>query len=70
MGLYNGFLATGLLWGIVLSPQGAAHAGAVMTLFLGCVIVAAAYGAWSVNKQIFIIQGAPAVAALAVVLLT
>ena len=69
-GLYNGFLAAGLIWGIVLSVQDAAHAGAVMTFFLACVIVAGAYGAYSVNKQIFIIQGVPAVAALAAVLLT
>lgn len=68
-GLYNGFLAAGLIWGILLSTQGAAHAAAVMTFFLACVIVAAAYGAYSVNKQIFIIQGVPAVLALGAVLL-
>ncbi len=69
-GLYNGFLAAGLIWGIALSVQGEAHATSVMTFFLACVIVAAAYGAYSVNKRIFLIQGVPAVAALAAVLLT
>lgn len=67
-GLYNGFLAAGLIWGIVLDVQGAGHATDVMTFFCACVIVAALYGAYSVNKQIFVIQGIPAVAALAAVL--
>jgi len=68
-GLYNGFLAAGLIWGIVLDVQGAAHATDVMSFFCICVIVAAAYGAYSVSKQIFLIQGVPAIAALAAVLL-
>lgn len=62
-GLYNGFLAAGLLW--------AAFAGKVdvALFFLGCVVVAALYGAYSVNKRIFYVQGVPALAAIAVVLL-
>lgn len=62
-GLYNGFLAAGLLW--------AAFAGKVdvALFFLGCVVVAALYGAYSVSKRIFYVQGVPALAAIAVVLL-
>ncbi len=63
-GLYNGFLATGLLW--------AAFAGKVdvALFFLGCVVVAALYGAYSVSKRIFYVQGVPALAAIAAVVLT
>ncbi len=60
-GLYNGFLAAGLLWGLVTAQ------GNVVFFFLLCVIVAALYGAWSVNKRIFFVQGLPAIAALAAV---
>lgn len=61
-GLYNGFLATGLLW--------AAYAGKVdvALFFLGCVVIAALYGAYSVSKRIFYVQGVPAIAAIAAVL--
>lgn len=61
-GLYNGFLAAGLLW--------AAYAGKqdVALFILGCVVVAALYGAYSVSKRIFYVQGVPALAAIAAVL--
>ena len=63
-GLYNGFLAVGLLW--------AAFSGKVdvALFFLGCVVVAALYGAYSVSKRIFYVQGVPALAAIAVMLLS
>ena len=54
-GLYNGFLAAGLLWGI-LHPQ-AAVALQLKFFFLGCVLTAALYGAVTVNKRIFFMQG-------------
>jgi putative membrane protein len=57
-GLYNGFLAAGLVWGVV-----AARAD-VLAFFLGCVVVAGLYGAWSVSRRILWIQAAPAVVAL------
>ena len=60
-GLYNGFLAAGLLWGLCTGQWN------VVVFFLLCVIVAALYGAWSVNKRIFFVQGLPAIAALAAV---
>lgn len=57
-GLYNGFLAAGLLWGLLASR------GDVLVFFLGCVVVAGAYGAWSVSRRIFWIQALPALLAL------
>ena len=60
-GLYNGFLAAGLFWGMLTAQWD------VVVFFLLCVIVAALYGAWSVNKRIFFVQGLPAIAALAAV---
>jgi len=60
-GLYNGFLAAGLLWGVVTAQWN------VVVFFLLCVVVAALYGAWSVSRRIFYVQGVPAIAALAAI---
>ncbi|USI99624.1 DUF1304 domain-containing protein [Xanthomonas prunicola] len=60
-GLYNGFLAAGLFWGAL-----AARAD-VLSFFLGCVVVAGCYGAYSVNRRIFFVQALPALIALALV---
>lgn len=60
-GLYNGFLAAGLAWGLALGPEG----GSVKLFFLGCVVVAGIYGALTVNRKIFFVQAVPALAALA-----
>ena len=57
-GLYNGFLAAGLFYAIATGSREFA------LFFLACVIVAALYGAYSVNKRIFVVQGLPALAAL------
>lgn len=62
-GLYNGFLAAGLLYAVATGSREFA------LFFLACVVVAALYGAYSVNKRIFFAQGVPALAALAAVLL-
>ena len=61
-GLYNGFLAAGLLYAVATGSREFA------LFFLACVVVAALYGAWSVNKRIFVVQGVPALAALAALL--
>src|SRR4051812_1318205 len=53
-GLYNGFLAAGLLWGL-LEPD-AHFSTAIKIFFLSCVVVAGSYGAWTVNRKIFFIQ--------------
>lgn len=64
-GLYNGFLAAGLFWGLWLGQAGRD----VTTFFLSCVIVAGVYGAFSVSRKIFFVQALPALAALALNLL-
>jgi putative membrane protein len=64
-GLYNGFLAAGLVWGL-LHPN-PAFAFQIKIFFLLCVIVAGAYGAATVSRRLLYVQAAPA--ALALVLL-
>jgi len=63
-GLYNGFLAAGLVWGLI---SGATD---VQVFFLVCVIVAGLYGAATVNRRILVVQALPAVLALAAVLVS
>ncbi|MFB9993104.1 DUF1304 domain-containing protein [Deinococcus oregonensis] len=62
-GLYNGFLAAGLFWGLI------AQAPAIQLFFLGCVAVAGLYGAATANRRILFIQTVPAVVAILAVLL-
>ena len=62
-GLYNGFLAAGLLWAVATAQQ------PVALFFLGCVMVAGVYGAMTVNRKIFFVQALPALAAIAALLL-
>ncbi|MFA7400521.1 MAG: DUF1304 domain-containing protein [Sideroxydans sp.] len=65
-GLYNGFLAAGLVWGLSLGD-----AGTSIKLFcLGCVIVAGLYGAITVGRKILFIQAVPAALGLLLVLLS
>jgi putative membrane protein len=64
-GLYNGFLAAGLVWGLVQPVPDFAFQ--IKVFFLLCVIVAGVYGALSVSRRIMFVQAAPA--ALALVLL-
>jgi putative membrane protein len=67
-GLYNGFLAAGLFWGL-LHPD--AIVGRQIDLFfLACVIVAALYGGMTVKRSIMLIQGLPALIALIALLFT
>ena len=61
-GLYNGFLAAGLVWGLVHSNP--AFAFQIKVFFLLCVIVAGAYGAATVSTRILIVQALPAAIAL------
>ena len=67
-GLYNGFLAAGLFWG--LFHPNPAFAFQIKVFFLLCVIAAGAYGAWSVSRRILYVQAAPAALALLVLWLT
>jgi putative membrane protein len=64
-GLYNGFLAAGLLWGL-LHPA-AAVGLQIKTFFLLCVIVAGVYGAATVSSRILMVQALPAALALLMV---
>lgn len=61
-GLYNGFLAAGLIWSLLATNPEIAHQ--VSVFFLSCVIVAGVYGGYSVGKKIFFIQAVPAILAL------
>jgi putative membrane protein len=61
-GLYNGFLAAGLLWGLISGRRD------VKVFFLCCVIVAGVYGGLSAKMSILYFQAAPALAALLAVL--
>jgi putative membrane protein len=61
-GLYNGFLAAGLGWGLLHAAP--AFAFQIKVFFLLCVIVAGFYGAASVNRRILYVQAAPALLAL------
>jgi putative membrane protein len=63
-GLYNGFLAAGLLWG-VFAPVGGYS---FKLFFLGCVIVAGLYGAGTVGRKILFVQAIPGFVALVFVL--
>ena len=60
-GLYNGFLAAGLLWGLWLRGAGFD----IKVFFLACVIVAGVYGAATVGRKILFVQALPAAIALA-----
>lgn len=59
-GLYNGFLAAGLLWGIWLGEAG----DSIKVFFLLCVAVAGVFGAVTVSRKILYVQTIPAVIAL------
>ena len=61
-GLYNGFLAAGLLWGLIAGDP-------VKIFFLSCVIIAGIFGTFTVSKRIFYIQAVPAILALALLLI-
>ncbi len=64
-GLYNGFLAAGLFWGLSLGASGTA----VKVFFLGCVLAAGLFGAATANRRILVVQAIPAAIGLALVLL-
>jgi putative membrane protein len=60
-GLYNGFLAAGLIWSLLISDADW-HLN-VALFFLGCVAVAGTYGAMTAGKSIFYVQAVPAIVA-------
>ena len=60
-GLYNGFLAAGLVWGLWAGKD-------VQLFFLACVIIAGVFGAFTASRKILLVQALPAMLALALVL--
>jgi putative membrane protein len=66
-GLYNGFLAAGLIWGLVQGNP--AFAFQIKTFFLLCVIIAGIYGAATVSRRILFVQALPAAVALVLLIL-
>ena len=65
-GLYNGFLAAGLAWGLMLGPSGTS----VKVFFLSCVLVAGLYGAATASRKILLVQALPAAVGLVLLLLS
>ena len=60
-GLYNGFLAAGLMWGLWAGGHDGWH---IKIFFLACVIIAGLFGAYTVNRRILFVQALPALIAL------
>jgi putative membrane protein len=66
-GLYNGFLAAGLIWSLLIYDG--MWSINIALFFLGCVVIAGMYGAYSVSKRIFYIQAVPAIITVILILL-
>jgi len=64
-GLYNGFLAAGLLWGLSLGDAG----GSIKIFFLGCVLIAGVFGGLTASRKILFVQALPAAVALGLIVL-
>jgi len=66
-GLYNGFLAAGLIWSLLIkNPEWQVY---VAMFFLGCVSVAGIYGALTASKKIFTVQALPALIGLGLLII-
>jgi putative membrane protein len=62
-GLYNGFLAAGLFWGLALGSGGSG----IKLFFLGCVLIAGLYGGATASRKILLVQALPAAVGLLLV---
>jgi putative membrane protein len=69
-GLYNGFLAAGLIWSLMLGLGPGAQGRAVALFFLGCVLVAGVYGAITFSRKILFVQALPAALGIVLVLVS
>lgn len=67
-GLYNGFLAAGLIWSLIISDS--IWSKNVALFFLSCVAVAGIYGSITADKKIFFVQAFPAILGIVNILLT
>jgi putative membrane protein len=65
-GLYNGFLAAGLIFGL-LNKNASVE---IILFFLGCIIIAGIFAAFTVSRSIFFVQSLPAIIALGLLLNT
>ncbi|MGH0551964.1 DUF1304 domain-containing protein [Bacillus pretiosus] len=65
-GLYNGFLAAGLIWGLIIGFNPIGYM--VQLFFVICVVIAAIFGGFTSNKSIIVKQGLPAILALVALL--
>ena len=65
-GLYNGFLAAGLVWGLSLGEAGTS----ITIFFLVCVVIAGVFGGLTASRTILLVQALPAAAALVLILLS
>ncbi|GLQ95706.1 DUF1304 domain-containing protein [Dyella mobilis] len=66
-GLYNGFLAAGLFWGLLLGGSEGTH---LKLFFLGCVLLAGLYGGFTATRKVFWVQALPAAIGMALVVLS
>ena len=66
-GLYNGFLAAGLIWTFFISDL--VWRNNIALFFLGCVAVAGIFGAFTADKKIFFVQTLPAIIGIGLILL-
>lgn len=67
-GLYNGFLSAGLIWSLFINdPVWQIN---IAVFFLGCVLIAGIFGAFTASRKIFFVQGIPALIGLLLVLLS
>jgi putative membrane protein len=65
-GLYNGFLAAGLIWTFFIeTPEWKFN---IALFFLSCIVVAGIYGALTASRRIFWVQGMPALVAIGILL--
>lgn len=64
-GLYNGFLAAGLFWGVAQGVSGL-H---IQLFFLGCVLVAGVFGALTASRKILFVQAVPAAITIALLMM-
>lgn len=65
IGLYNGFVVAGLVWGLLSTDGGFV----IKAFFLSCVVIAGIFGGVTVNRSIILVQGLPAALALLLVVL-
>jgi putative membrane protein len=65
-GLYNGFLAAGLVWSLYLGEAG----NSIKIFFLACVVIAGIFGGLTASRKILLVQALPAAVALALIVIT